>query len=119
MRPRPVPPIRFERRPLYALVLEESVPTRPLASSSVSAALRLAALMKLPVVYGYTHASVAVGEDGPTHQPVEQISALRTIPGLDVVRPADANGALRCGSGSSNTRRDPRPWSCRDRTFPC
>ena len=57
-------------------------------------ALRLAALMGLPVVYVYTHDSVAVGEDGPTHQPVEQIAALRTIPGLEVVRPADANEVL-------------------------
>jgi transketolase len=53
--------------------------------------VRLAALMKLPVVYVWTHDSVGLGEDGPTHQPVEQLSALRAIPGLDVVRPADAN----------------------------
>lgn len=52
--------------------------------------IRLAALMKLPVLYVFTHDSVAVGEDGPTHQPVEQIASLRTVPGLDVVRPADA-----------------------------
>lgn len=52
--------------------------------------IRLAALMQLPVVYVFTHDSVAVGEDGPTHQPVEQIASLRTVPGLDVVRPADA-----------------------------
>lgn len=53
--------------------------------------IRLAALMGLPVVYVYTHDSVAVGEDGPTHQPVEQIASLRTVPGLSVVRPADAS----------------------------
>jgi transketolase len=52
-------------------------------------AMRLAALSHLPVVYIYTHDSVGVGEDGPTHQPVETISALRLIPGLDVIRPAD------------------------------
>ncbi|WP_026545186.1 transketolase [Arthrobacter sp. 35/47] len=52
--------------------------------------IRLAALMKLGVIYVFTHDSVAVGEDGPTHQPVEQIASLRTVPGLDVVRPADA-----------------------------
>ncbi|MGV8884894.1 MAG: transketolase family protein [Microbacteriaceae bacterium] len=52
--------------------------------------IRLAALMQLPVLYVFTHDSVAVGEDGPTHQPVEQIASLRTVPGLDVVRPADA-----------------------------
>jgi transketolase len=52
-------------------------------------AMRLAALSHLPVVYIYTHDSVGVGEDGPTHQPVETISSLRLIPGLDVIRPAD------------------------------
>jgi transketolase len=52
--------------------------------------IRLAALMGLGAVYVFTHDSVAVGEDGPTHQPVEQIASLRTVPGLDVVRPGDA-----------------------------
>jgi transketolase len=54
-------------------------------------AVRLAALMKLPVIYAWTHDSIGLGEDGPTHQPVEHLAALRAIPGLDVVRPADAN----------------------------
>jgi len=54
-------------------------------------AVRLAALMKSPVTYVWTHDSVALGEDGPTHQPVEQLASLRAIPDLDVVRPADAN----------------------------
>jgi len=54
-------------------------------------AMRLAALMKLPVIYVLTHDSIFVGEDGPTHQPVEHLLALRTIPGLTVLRPADAN----------------------------
>jgi len=54
-------------------------------------AVRLAALMKLPVTYVWTHDSIGLGEDGPTHQPVEHLTALRAIPGLDVVRPADAN----------------------------
>ncbi len=53
--------------------------------------VRLAALMKLKVVYVFTHDSIGVGEDGPTHQPVEQVAALRLIPGLTVIRPADAN----------------------------
>jgi transketolase len=53
-------------------------------------AIRLAALMKLPVTYVFTHDSVAVGEDGPTHQPVEHLAVLRAIPGLTVIRPADA-----------------------------
>jgi transketolase len=52
-------------------------------------AMRIAALAKLPVVYIYTHDSIGVGEDGPTHQPVETISGLRVIPNLDVIRPAD------------------------------
>jgi transketolase len=54
-------------------------------------AVRLAALMKAPAIYVWTHDSVALGEDGPTHQPIEQLTALRAIPGLDIVRPADAN----------------------------
>ncbi|PZF65162.1 transketolase [Curtobacterium sp. MCBD17_013] len=54
-------------------------------------AVRLASLMKAPAIYVWTHDSVALGEDGPTHQPIEQLTALRAIPGLDVVRPADAN----------------------------
>ncbi|GAA4895449.1 transketolase [Stackebrandtia albiflava] len=54
-------------------------------------AVRLAALMHAPVVFVWTHDSIGLGEDGPTHQPVEHLAALRAIPGLDVVRPADAN----------------------------
>ena len=53
--------------------------------------IRLAALMELPVIYVFTHDSIGVGEDGPTHQPVEQLIALRSIPGLITLRPADAN----------------------------
>ncbi len=53
-------------------------------------AIRLAAVMKQHVIYIYTHDSIGLGEDGPTHQPVEQLSALRAIPGLTVIRPADA-----------------------------
>ncbi|HTF11855.1 MAG TPA: transketolase [Asanoa sp.] len=53
--------------------------------------VRLAALMKLPVTYVWTHDSIGLGEDGPTHQPIEHLTALRAIPGLDVVRPGDAN----------------------------
>ncbi len=52
--------------------------------------IRLAALMRAPVIYVFTHDSIFVGEDGPTHQPVEQIASLRAIPGLTVIRPADA-----------------------------
>ncbi|WP_069174054.1 transketolase [Streptomyces griseus] len=59
-------------------------------------AVRLAALMKLPATYVWTHDSIGLGEDGPTHQPVEHLAALRAIPGLDVVRPADANETTVC-----------------------
>ena len=58
-------------------------------------AIRMAALMKLPIIYVFTHDSIAVGEDGPTHQPVEHIASLRCIPGLTVIRPADANETAR------------------------
>ncbi len=53
-------------------------------------AIRLAALMKLPVTYVFTHDSIAVGEDGPTHEPVEQLASFRAMPGLSIIRPADA-----------------------------
>lgn len=59
-------------------------------------AVRLAGLMGLPVIYVWTHDSIGLGEDGPTHQPVEHLSALRAIPGLDVVRPADAAETAVC-----------------------
>ena len=54
-------------------------------------AVRLAALMEVPSIFVWTHDSIALGEDGPTHQPIEQLATLRAIPGLDIVRPADAN----------------------------
>lgn len=60
-------------------------------SDYLKAPLRLSSLMKLPVVYIFTHDSIGVGEDGPTHQPVEHLAALRALPDLDVIRPADAN----------------------------
>jgi transketolase len=60
-------------------------------SDYMRGSVRLAALMGLPVTYVWTHDSIALGEDGPTHQPIEHLAALRAIPGLDVVRPADAN----------------------------
>jgi len=61
-------------------------------------AIRVASLMKLPVIYVFTHDSIAVGEDGPTHQPVEQIASLRAIPGLTVIRPADASETAQAWS---------------------
>ena len=62
-------------------------------SDYMRGSVRLAALMGLPVTYVWTHDSIGLGEDGPTHQPVEHLAALRAIPGLDVVRPGDANEA--------------------------
>ncbi|HDX9578184.1 TPA: transketolase [Bacillus pseudomycoides] len=57
-------------------------------------AIRLAALMQLPVTYVFTHDSIAVGEDGPTHEPIEQLAALRAMPNVDVLRPADGNESV-------------------------
>ena len=65
--------------------------------------IRLGAIMELPVVYAFTHDSIGVGEDGPTHQPVEQLAALRSIPGLDRL----ASG--RCQRGRRGVARRPRP----------
>jgi len=70
-------------RPLWSTYLTFSDYARP--------AIRLSALMELPVVHVFTHDSIGLGEDGPTHQPVEQLASLRAVPGLDVIRPADAN----------------------------
>ena len=77
-------------------------------SDYMKPAIRMACMMNLPVIYVYSHDSISVGEDGPTHQPVEQLSNLRSIPNLDVFRPADANetiGAyktvLECNNGPS------------------
>lgn len=76
--------------------------TRPYAgtflvfSDYLRPSVRLAALMKLPVIHVWTHDSIGLGEDGPTHQPVEHLAALRAIPGFDVVRPADATETVAC-----------------------
>ena len=69
--------------------------------------IRLAALSKLPVVYIFTHDSVGVGEDGPTHQPVETVSGLRVIPNLDVIRPADPEETV--GAFAAGLRRTDAP----------
>ena len=70
-------------RPLWSTYLTFSDYARP--------AIRLSALMELPVIHLFPHDSIGLGEDGPTHQPVEQLASLRAIPALDVIRPADAN----------------------------
>lgn len=63
-------------------------------SDYVRPAVRLSALMGLPVTYVFTHDSIAVGEDGPTHEPIEHLASLRAMPGLSVIRPADANETI-------------------------
>jgi len=70
-------------------------------------AIRLAALMKQKVIYVFTHDSIGVGEDGPTHQPVEQIASLRAIPNLTVLRPADANETVEAWKYAINHKGGP------------
>jgi transketolase len=65
-------------------------------SDYMKAAIRLSALMRLPALYIFTHDSIGLGGDGPTHQPIEQLLSLRSIPGLLTLRPADANEVLEC-----------------------
>ncbi|MBI2114715.1 MAG: transketolase [candidate division NC10 bacterium] len=70
-------------------------------------AIRLSALMELPVIYVFTHDSIGVGEDGPTHQPVEQLASLRAIPGLITLRPADANEVVEAWRVIMTLRHEP------------
>ena len=70
--------------------------------------VRLASLMKLPVVFIYTHDSFFVGEDGPTHQPVEQAAILRATPGVRFLRPGDAQETARHGRWRWRETTDPR-----------
>lgn len=70
-------------------------------------AIRLAALMKQKVIYVFTHDSIGVGEDGPTHQPIEQLAALRAIPNLTVIRPADANETVEAWKYAINHKGGP------------
>jgi transketolase len=70
-------------------------------------ALRLSALMEIPVIQVFTHDSIGVGEDGPTHQPVEQLASLRSIPGLVTLRPADANEVVEAWRVIMQLRHEP------------
>jgi transketolase len=70
-------------------------------------AIRLSALMEIPVIHIFTHDSIGVGEDGPTHQPVEQLASLRAIPGLVVMRPADANETVEAWRVLMRFRHEP------------
>ena len=76
-------------------------------SDYMRASVRLAALMGVPVVYVFTHDSIGVGEDGPTHQPVEQVAALRAIPNLTVIRPADANEVVQAWKAALTNKSGP------------
>ena len=69
--------------------------------------IRLAAIMELPVIYVFTHDSIGLGEDGPTHQPVEQLASLRAVPGLMVMRPADANEVVEAWKVIMQLRHEP------------
>src|SRR5207244_3322559 len=69
--------------------------------------LRLAAIMEIPVIYVFTHDSIAVGEDGPTHQPIEHLASLRAIPGLIVLRPADAGEVVEAWKFIMQRRHEP------------
>ena len=70
-------------------------------------AIRLAALMEIPVIYVFTHDSIGVGEDGPTHQPVEQLPSLRSVPGLITIRPADSNEVVEAWKTTMQLRHEP------------
>src|SRR4029078_2503343 len=80
--------------------------------------IRLAALMELPVIYVFTHDSIGVGEDGPTHQPVEQLLALRSIPGLITLRPADANEVVEAWRVIIGLRHQPACLALSRQTLP-
>src|SRR5262249_19867345 len=69
--------------------------------------IRLAAIMEIPVIYIFTHDSIGVGEDGPTHQPIEQLAALRATPGLITLRPADANEVVEAWKVIMKLRHEP------------
>jgi transketolase len=70
-------------------------------------AIRLAALMEIPVIYVFTHDSIGLGEDGPTHQPIEQLPSLRAVPGLITLRPADANEVVEAWKVVMKLRHEP------------
>ncbi|MBC6463217.1 transketolase [Actinomadura sp. HBU206391] len=76
-------------------------------SDYARAAIRLSALMEIPVLHIFTHDSIGVGEDGPSHQPVEQLASLRAMPGLPVFRPADANEVVEAWRVIAGLRREP------------
>lgn len=80
--------------------------------------IRLAAIMRLPVIYIFTHDSIGLGEDGPTHQPVEQLASLRTIPNLVVIRPADSNETKAALYFAVNSKKSPVAIALTRQTVP-
>src|SRR5215469_93504 len=76
-------------------------------SDYMKPAIRLAALMELPVIYVYTHDSIGLGEDGPTHQPIEQLPTLRAVPNLMLIRPGDANEVVEAWKVTMQQRHTP------------
>jgi transketolase len=81
-------------------------------------AIRLAALMELPVIHVWTHDSIGLGEDGPTHQPIEQLASLRALPGMVVIRPADANETTEAWRVAMQLRRRPVAIICSRQALP-
>jgi len=86
-------------RPLWSTYLTFSDYGRP--------GIRLSALMEIPVIHLFTHDSIGLGEDGPTHQPIEQLASLRAMPNLDVIRPGDANETAEAWKLAINRTKDP------------
>lgn len=76
-------------------------------SDYLKPAIRMSAIMNLPVIYVFSHDSIAVGEDGPTHQPIEQLTMLRSTPNVNVIRPADANEVIKAYEIAFNSKNNP------------
>ncbi len=87
-------------------------------SDYMKGAIRLSSIMELPVVYVFTHDSIGVGEDGPTHQPIEQLAALRAMPNVRVFRPGDANEVTECWRVIAPTKNHPSVLSLTRQDLP-
>jgi transketolase len=87
-------------------------------SDYMKGAMRLSALMKLPITYVLTHDSIGVGEDGPTHEPIEQLAALRSIPNMTTFRPADSNETAAAWYSAINSKKGPTSLVLTRQTLP-
>ncbi|WP_235699827.1 transketolase [Clostridium hydrogenum] len=87
-------------------------------SDYMKGAMRLSAIMKLPIVYVLTHDSIGVGEDGPTHEPIEQLAALRSIPNMTVFRPADSNETAAAWYSALSSKKGPTALVLTRQTLP-